>query len=163
MQFNTLLTGGEDPIEIITSNPAVIKDYKVVFDQFDTATGAPDGSAVLQDTTFYIYSTTAPVWNVGDNVLFWNSQTNEFNGPFVVKTLAGPLPYTGGTSNVYAFDIYGDITQGQLGCVEYGSVILLDTTATIQDFFALLPAQPYVNTYVDPVTGDSLPFQGGFF
>ena len=96
-------------------------------------------------------------------MLFWNGQTNEFNGPFYVESINGPLPYTGGTSNVYLFTIYGEVGLGQIGAVEYDSVILLDSTATLQDFFALCAVKPYVEGVIDPDTGDSVGMQGGFF
>ena len=163
VQFNSFLDNGENTLEVISNSSGVIKDYKVVFDQYDISTGAPDGSAIMGDTTLYIASNSSPVWNVGDNIVLWNSQTYEFSGPFAVKTFAGPLPKMGGTSTVYAFDFYGEVLQGQMGSVEYDSVILLDSTSTMQDLFAVMPVQPYVNTYIDPVTGDSAPFQGGFF
>lgn len=163
LSFNVLLTGGDQDLEMISLNASVVKDYKVVYDQFDTATGAPDGAAILGESSFYFYSATPPNWNDSDQVIFWNGQTGEFTGPLYVSSVVGPLPYTGGTSNVYRFYTYGEVGNGQQGAIEYDSVILLDTTATIHDFFNMFAVYPYVDTYVDPTTGQSNPFQGGFF
>ena len=153
-------------LELANYDNNVVVELQPVFDIYDNSAGSVDGAATQGDTTIYFpgaRSLDPTLWATsGYQVMFFNSQTGAYSGPYFTQGGAGPLPKLTGYSTVYSFFV-DPVMIASDGTVEYDTAILLTPSATVQDFFALCAVQPYVNTYIDPDTQTSLPFQGGFF